>query len=704
MFGSLLSTPILNPPQVGILGLHAIKERPVAVNGQVVVRPMMYIALTYDHRIVDGSEAVQFLVRVKELVEDPARCCWSSDAHSRRRAERSRRPAPHSAACSLSPLFLRYLTEPEPELGTRQPKPVVSPTYTAKDITVLEGLEPVRKRPGMYIGGVGSTGLHHLVWEILDNAVDEAMNGYASNIAVTLHDDGASITITDDGRGIPVDKHPKTKKSALEVIFTTLHAGGKFDAGNYKTAGGLHGVGASVVNALSKELVATVKRDGATWEQRFKQGVPTGPVKKLGPARGTGTTVFFRPDATIFPKLEFDADVIKERLEVSSYLHKGVRITFEDETRNERARLPARRRAGRLSEEDRRASERPTPIHETPFTLRRENDDSGIRLDLVAAVDAVDRRARAQLRERHSDRLRRHARERISRRARQGGPQLHRDPQPVAERRDAHRRGHPRGLVGVLSVFLQEPQFQGQTKDRLNNPEATAAVDSQVRPALEHWLNTNISVAESIVARIILAARAREASRAAQQEVTRKTATSNRLTLPGKLSDCTSPGREDSELFVVEGDSAGGSAKQGRDRTRQAILPLRGKVLNTESASLAKVLENKELSDLVTALGCGLGKNFDLTRLRYGKVIILADADSDGHHIATLLMTFIYRHMPPLITSGRVFLAQPPLYRIDVGKETFWALDDAHRDRLLKLHANGSAARRRSRASRVSAR
>jgi DNA gyrase subunit B len=241
----------------------------------------------------------------------------------------------------------------------------------------------------------------------------------------------------------------------------------------------------------------------------------------------------------------------------------------------------------------------------------------------------------------------------------------------------------------VLSVFLQEPQFQGQTKDRLNNPDATAAVDSQVRPALEHWLNTNISVAESIVARIILAARAREASRAAQQEVTRKTATSNRLTLPGKLSDCTSPGREDSELFVVEGDSAGGSAKQGRDRTRQAILPLRGKVLNTESASLAKVLENKELSDLVTALGCGLGKNFDLARLRYGKVIILADADSDGHHIATLLMTFIYRHMAPLITSGRVFLAQPPLYRIDIGKETYWALDDAHRDRLLKLHANG---------------
>jgi DNA gyrase subunit B/topoisomerase-4 subunit B len=245
------------------------------------------------------------------------------------------------------------------------------------------------------------------------------------------------------------------------------------------------------------------------------------------------------------------------------------------------------------------------------------------------------------------------------------------------------------GLVAVLSVFVQEPQFQGQTKDRLNNPELTSAVDSAIRPVLEHWLNTNISVAESIVARIILAARAREASRAAQQEVARRTATSSRLTLPGKLSDCSSPGRDESEIFIVEGDSAGGSAKQGRDRTRQAILPLRGKVLNTESASLAKVLENKELSDLVTALGCGLGKNFDIARLRYGRIIILADADSDGHHIATLLLTFIYRHMPALITQGHVFLAQPPLYRIDIGKESYWALDEAHKARILKLHGNG---------------
>ena len=540
----------------------------------------------------------------------------------------------------------------------------------------------------MYIGGVGSTGLHHLVWEIFDNSIDEAMNGYASNVVVTLHDDGSSITVSDDGRGIPVDKHPKTKKSALEVIFTTLHAGGKFDAGNYKTAGGLHGVGASVVNALSKELLATVKRDGATWELRFKQGVPIGVVKKLGPARGTGTTVFFRPDTTIFPKVEFDAALIKERLEVSSYLHKGVRISFEDESTGEKTVF--QHMEGLADYLKKIITERSaTPVHDAPFALTRENDESGIRLDLVLQwTQSTDEHVRSYVNGIPTGSGGTHEngfRSGLGKAVRNFIETHNLSPKGVTLTAEDIREG----LVGVLSVFLQEPQFQGQTKDRLNNPEATAAVDSQVRPALEHWLNTNISVAESIVARIILSARAREASRAAQQEVTRKSATSGRLTLPGKLSDCSSPGRDDSEIFIVEGDSAGGSAKQGRDRARQAILPLRGKVLNTESASLAKVLENKELSDLVTALGCGLGKNFDLSRTRYGKIIILADADSDGHHIATLLMTFIYRHMLPLITSGRVFLAQPPLYRIDIGKETYWALDDAHKERLLKLHGNG---------------
>jgi DNA gyrase subunit B len=561
-------------------------------------------------------------------------------------------------------------------------------SYTAKDITVLEGLEPVRKRPGMYIGGVGSAGLHHLVWEILDNCIDEAMNGYASNIVVTLHADGSSITIADDGRGIPVDKHPKTKKSALEVIFSTLHAGGKFEGQNYKTSGGLHGVGASVVNALSKELIATVRRDGSQWEMTFKQGHATGPLVKNGAARGSGTTVFFRPDPTIFPKVEFDAELIRQRLEVSSYLHKGVKIVFEDEATKER--VVYQHSEGLADYLKKILQERSaTPVHDLAFTITKENEGNSLRLDLAMQwTQSTDEHVRSYVNGIPTGSGGTHEngfRAGLGKAVRNFIDTHNLSPKGVTLTAEDIREG----LVGVLSVFVQEPQFQGQTKDRLNNPELLSAVDSQVRPALEHWLNTNISVAESIVARIILAARAREASRAAQQEVVRKGPTSSRLTLPGKLSDCSSSDREESELFIVEGDSAGGSAKQGRDRSRQAILPLRGKVLNTESASTAKVLENKELSDLVTALGCGIGKNFELSRLRYGRVIILADADSDGHHIATLLLTFMYRHMSGLITSGRVFLAQPPLYRIDVAKDTFWALDDAHRDRILKLHGNG---------------
>jgi len=555
-------------------------------------------------------------------------------------------------------------------------------SYTAQDITVLEGLEPVRRRPGMYIGGVGLPGLHHLVWEVFDNAIDEAMNGHARQIGVTLHSDGSSVTVTDDGRGIPVDTHKKSKRSAIEVIFTTLHAGGKFEQRTYQTAGGLHGVGASVVNALSKELIARSTRDGAQWEQHFKQGKPTGPLRRIGRARGSGTTVFFRPDATIFPKTTFDADLIRNRLEIASYLHRGVAVVFKDEGIGTRQVFQHEEGLTDYLEQILRTREA-SPVHDDPFALSRSHDVTQAKIDLALQwTEATDEHLRSYVNGiptgsggTHENGLRAG----IGKAVRNFIETHGLTPKGVTLTTEDIREG----LVGVLSVFIPEPQFQGQTKDRLNNPELAAVVDGMVRPTLEHWLNHNISVAEGIIARIVLSARARAASRAAQQAVSRKSATSNRLNLPGKLSDCTTPGATDSEIFIVEGDSAGGSAKQGRNRTHQAILPLRGKVLNVESAPLSKVLENKELSDLVTALGCGLGKNFDLSRLRYDRVIILADADADGNHIATLLLTFLYRHLPKLISNGKVFLAQPPLYRIDAGKQTHWALDDDQLGRVL---------------------
>ncbi|HEY2732244.1 MAG TPA: DNA topoisomerase IV subunit B [Polyangia bacterium] len=564
---------------------------------------------------------------------------------------------------------------------------MTSMSYTSEDITVLEGLEPVRKRPGMYIGGTDTKGYHHLLWEIVDNSVDEVINGFGSRIEVVLHKDHKSGTVTDDGRGIPVDVKKEFKKSALELVLTTLHAGGKFNAGQYQFSGGLHGVGSSVVNALSEELVATIKRDGATWEQRYERGKAVTKVKKLGPARGTGTSIFFRPDPQIFGKQqELSADTIRFRLDAKAFLHKGLKIIFKDEAAGTEEVLA---HPGGIADFLTKivVDRSKPPTAPQVFYFERAVDggpgQGGFRIE-----------AALQWTESHEETIRSYVnaipttqggtheqgfRSAIVKAMRSFMEASNLEPKGVTVTAEDIREG----IVGILSIYMQEPQFQGQTKERLGSPEAQAQVDGAVRPALERFLLENKTAGAQIVERVALAAKAREASRAAANAVSRKTAVSHRLNLPGKLADCSSTDPARSELFIVEGDSAGGSAKQGRERKTQAILPLRGKVLNTEQASLQKVMVNKELQDVVSALGCGVGADFKIERLRYHKIILLMDADSDGHHIATLLLTFFYRHLTQLIKEGYVYLAQPPLFRIDYGKETHWALDEPDRERIV---------------------
>jgi DNA gyrase subunit B len=552
-------------------------------------------------------------------------------------------------------------------------------SYTAEHIQVLQGLEPVRRRPGMYIGGTDSKGYHHLLWEIVDNSVDEVINGFATHIEVILHEDHKSVTVVDNGRGIPVEVKKEFGKSALELVLTTLHAGGKFSSGQYQYSGGLHGVGSSVVNALSEELVARVRREGIEWEQRYARGEAVSKLSKRGAARGTGTTIFFRPDPQIFGKQEFSADTIRFRLESRTFLHKGLKITFKDEAAGTSDVLE---HEGGIADfltkiiTDRGKS----PTTPQPFYFQRE--------------DGVLIEAALQWTESHEETIRSYvngipttqggSHEQGLRQAVVKAVRSFMDAAGLLPKNlNITAEDIREGIVAVLSIYIREPQFQGQTKERLGNPEAQQLVDSAIRPALETFLLENRTSGATIVERISLAAKAREASRAAAQAVSRKTAISHRLNLPGKLADCSSTDPGKSELFIVEGDSAGGSAKQGRERRFQAILPLRGKVLNAEQASLQKVLSNKELQDVVSALGCGVGETFSIERLRYHKIIFLMDADSDGHHIATLLLTFFYRHLRPLIEGGNVYLAQPPLFRIDHGKETYWALDEADRGRIV---------------------
>ncbi len=551
--------------------------------------------------------------------------------------------------------------------------------YTAKDIYVLEGLEPVRKRPGMYIGSTGVDGLHHLVWEVVDNSIDEAMAGYAQNIEVALLPDN-KVKVIDDGRGIPVEMHKQTKKSALETVMTTLHAGGKFGGESYKVSGGLHGVGVSVVNALSRWLKAEVCRDGSLWSQEYERGVAKNKVKKIGACKKNGTTITFDPDPEIFKEIKYDSKRILEHLREQSYLTRGVKIIFRDEREKNVFSHTFYFEGGIISFVKFLVNSE-KPIHDNIFYASKTIDSILVEAALQYTEDiqpeelSFANNIHTGEGGMHLTGFRTALTRTLNDYARKNG---------YLKESEENLTGDDvrEGLSVVLSVKLSEPQFEGQTKARLGNPEARTAVEAVIGETLSEWLEKNPADARKILGKTILASKARKAAKAARETVLRKGIMEG-LALPGKLADCSSNDPAESELFIVEGDSAGGSAKQGRDRKFQAILPLRGKILNVERARIDKILAFKEIRALVIAFGTAIAEEFDISKLRYHRIIIMTDADVDGAHIRTLLLTLFFRYFPELVNQGHIYIAQPPLYKISSGKRAEYAYAEEDKQEIL---------------------
>jgi len=558
--------------------------------------------------------------------------------------------------------------------------------YGADKIQVLEGLQAVRKRPGMYIGSTDARGLHHLVYEVVDNSIDEVMAGFCTKIDVTINADG-SVTVGDDGRGIPTGMHEKYKRPAVELVVTTLHAGGKFDRKSYKVSGGLHGVGLSVVNALSQYLETTVMREGHIHKMRCERGVLTSPLQVVGETTETGTQQHFRPDGEIFEDLNFDADTIAHHLQDLAYLNKGVRITFRD-LRPGKEREEVFHAEGGIVEFVDHLNKNKTAMHERPIYLTCERDDVMIEV-AMQYTDAFSESVFTYVNNINTM---------------EGGTHLmgfrsaltrsindYAKKNKLLKDSDENLSGDDvrEGLTAIISLKIPEPQFEGQTKTRLGNSEVKGIVDSCVYEKFNQFLNENPKVAEACIRRSILAYQAREAARKAR-ELTRRKGLLEGGGLPGKLADCQEKDPSRSELFIVEGDSAGGSAKQGRDRAFQAILPLRGKILNVEKSRLDKTLKNQEIRNLITAIGAGVGQDFDITKVRYHKIIIMTDADVDGAHISTLMLTLFFRYMKPLIDSGYVYLAMPPLYKVARGNKEMYAYNERERAAAIETLGKGS--------------